>query len=58
MCKAVICEECGHEYDEKKPQADLATRKRNLAIGINAVGLLGIIAVIGLLALWISMVMR
>jgi uncharacterized protein (DUF983 family) len=58
MCKAVICNACGHEYDEKKPDANLATRKRNLAIGINLVGLLGIVAVIGGLALWISMVMK
>ena len=58
MCKAVICNECGHEYDEKKPHADLATRKRNLAIGINAVGLLGIIIVIGLLIAWAMYVMK
>jgi|GEM_PF-6123321 len=58
MCRAVICNECGHEYDEKKPEANLATRKRNLAIGINLVGLLGIIAIIGGLALWLSMVMK
>ncbi len=57
MCRAVICNECGHEYDEKKPEADLATRKRNLAIGINVVGGLGILTVIGLLALWISYTM-
>src|SRR5215471_14143874 len=25
MCKAVICNECGHEFDLKKPQANLAT---------------------------------
>jgi C4-type Zn-finger protein len=58
MCKAVICNECGHEYDEKKPDANLATRKRNLAIGINVVGLLGIIGVFGGLALWLSIVMK
>ncbi len=53
LCKAVICNKCGHEYDEKKPHADLATRKRNLAIAINGVGALGIVIVIGLLALWV-----
>jgi rubredoxin len=58
MCRAVICNECGHEYDEKKPQADLATRKRNLAIGINLVGFLGIAAVIGLLVVWIMYTMN
>jgi uncharacterized protein (DUF983 family) len=58
MCKAVICNECGHEYDEKKPQADLAKRKRNLAIGINLVGLFGIVCVIGGLALWLSVMLK
>jgi rubredoxin len=58
MCKAVICNECGHEYDEKKPQANLATRKRNLAIGINAVGFIGIVAVISLLIVWIAYTMN
>ncbi len=53
VCKAVICNECGHHYDEKKPHADLASRKRNLAIVINGIGLVGIIAVIVLLGLWI-----
>ena len=58
MCKAVICNECGHEYDEKKPQANLATRKRNLAIGINAVGFLGIVTVLALLIVWIAYTMN
>jgi len=58
MCRAVVCDACGHEYDLKKPNANLATRKRNLAIGINAVGLIGIIAVIGLLVLWLMHVMN
>jgi hypothetical protein len=58
LCKAVICNECGHEYDLKKPQAHLPTRKRNLAIGINAVGLLGIMCVIGLFVVWIIYTMN
>ena len=58
LCKAVICNECGHEYDEKKPHADLRTRKRNLAIVINLIGFIGIAAVIGLLALWIMYTMK
>jgi hypothetical protein len=58
VCKAVICNECGHEYDEKKLQANLAKRKRNLAIVINAVGGLGIVLVIGLLVLWIMYTMN
>jgi hypothetical protein len=53
LCRAVICNECGHEYDEKKPQANLRTRKRNLAIVINLIGFVGIVVVIGLLGLWI-----
>jgi hypothetical protein len=58
MCRAVICNECGHEYDEKKPEADLATRKRNLAIGINAVGLLGFIALGVLMFFWLRFAMK
>jgi hypothetical protein len=57
LCRAVICNDCGHEYDANKPHADLATRKRNLAIGINGCGLVGIIGVIGLLVLWVWMMM-
>ncbi len=58
LCRAVICNGCGHDYDEKKPGANLATRKRNLAIGINAVGLLGIIGVFGGLAVWLNVMMK
>lgn len=58
LCRAVICDDCDHEFDAKKPSANLATRKRNLAIGINGCGLLGILGVIGTLALWISVVMK
>jgi hypothetical protein len=58
LCKAVICNDCGHEYDANKPHADLATRKRNLALGINGCGLLGIVGVIGLLVLWVLILMR
>ncbi|MBN9519521.1 hypothetical protein J0H58_13530 [bacterium] len=58
MCKAVVCNDCDHDFDAKKPHANLATRKRNLAIGINGCGFLGIVLVIGLLALWIAFTMR
>ncbi|HEY1186609.1 MAG TPA: hypothetical protein VGE74_03080 [Gemmata sp.] len=58
MCRAVVCNECGHEYDEKKPHANLATRKRNLAIVINGVGFLGIVSVVVLLGLWIAYTMN
>jgi len=57
VCKAVICNECGHEFDQKKPQADLPARKRNLAIVINAIGGLGIIVVVGGLFLWLRYMM-
>jgi hypothetical protein len=58
MCKAVICNECGHEFDLKKPQANLASRKRNLAIVINLIGGIGILAVIGLLVVWLMYTMK
>ncbi|MBY0458777.1 MAG: hypothetical protein K2V38_15680 [Gemmataceae bacterium] len=57
VCKAVICNDCDHEFDTKKPAANLATRKRNLAIIINGIGFLGIATVIGLLVLWIRYTM-
>jgi DNA-directed RNA polymerase subunit M/transcription elongation factor TFIIS len=53
LCRAMVCDDCGHEFDARKPHANLAKRKRNLAILINGIGLLGILAVIGGLALWI-----
>ena len=52
VCKAVICNNCGHEYDARKPHANLATRKRNLAFAINGCGLVGIATVLVLLVLW------
>jgi hypothetical protein len=53
ICRAVVCNECEHHFDANKPHANLATRKRNLALIINGIGLLGILAVIGGLVLWI-----
>jgi len=58
VCRAVICNECGHEFDEKKPQANLASRKRNLAIVINLIGGLGILAVIGGLVAWCMYILK
>jgi C4-type Zn-finger protein len=58
LCRAIICNECGHEYDEKKPHAHLPTRKRNLAIAINAVGFLGILLVVGGLVAWLMYAMN
>jgi hypothetical protein len=56
VCRAVICNDCDHEFDLNKPHADLAKRKLNLALAINGVGLLGILGVIGLLVAWMYMV--
>jgi predicted RNA-binding Zn-ribbon protein involved in translation (DUF1610 family) len=53
LCKAMVCDDCGHEFDAKKPYTNLAARKRNLALVINGIGLLGILAIVGTLVLWI-----
>jgi len=45
--KAVICNGCGHEFDARKPGADLATRKRKLAWILNGIGGVGIVLIIG-----------
>jgi hypothetical protein len=58
LCKAVVCQDCGHEFDLYKPQADLAKRKLHLALAINGVGLVGIIVVIGTLIMWIRYTMN
>lgn len=58
LCKAMVCEDCGHEFDLYKPHADLAKRKLNLAIAINGVGLVGIIAVLTGLFLFVRMSMK
>ena len=47
LVNAVICKRCGHQFDTKKPQTDLAKRKRNLAILLNGIGAIGILAIIG-----------
>jgi hypothetical protein len=53
VCRAVICNDCGHEFDANKPKANLTARKRNLALIINGIGLLGILAIMGAFVLWI-----
>lgn len=58
LCKAMVCEDCGHEFDLFKPRADLAKRKLHLALAINGVGLVGIIAVLVTLILFIRMSMN
>ncbi len=51
--RAMVCRQCGHHFDAKKPQADLAKRKLTMALLLNGIGGLGILVVIGLLALMI-----
>ena len=47
LVQARVCNDCGHEFDAKKPKADLAKRKLHLALIINGVGALGIVLIIG-----------
>lgn len=49
LVRAVVCNECEHHFDARKPEADLSKRKRNLAILINGIGAAGILTVIGCL---------
>jgi hypothetical protein len=58
LCKAMVCEDCGHEFDLYKPHADLAKRKLHLALIINGIGLVGIIVVVTALILFIRMSMQ
>jgi hypothetical protein len=58
VCRAVICNDCGHEFDARKPHADLATRKLVLFLVINGVGLVGILAVIFAMGLYIWWMMQ
>ena len=58
VMRVVICNRCGHEFDAKKPHADLPTRKRNMAILLNGIGAAGILAIIGGLVLLIRSTMR
>lgn len=48
---AKCCGQCQHEFDARKPHADLKRRKIVLAIVINAIGAIGIILVILMVAL-------
>ncbi len=48
---ARVCNGCGHEFDARKPQADLGKRKLRLALLINGFGALGILTVVFLLGL-------
>src|SRR5262245_51248641 len=53
LCNVVTCRDCGHVFDTRKPQADWNKRALKLALILNGIGLLGIIAVIGGLILLI-----
>jgi hypothetical protein len=56
LVRAVICNRCGHHFDARKPKADLARRKLNLALLLNGIGAAGILVIIGgLVALIVSM---
>jgi len=58
ICNVVTCRECSHVFDTRKPQADWNKRALKLALILNGIGLLGIIAVIGGLALLIMATMQ
>jgi hypothetical protein len=58
MCNVVTCRDCGHVFDTRKPQADWNKRALKLALILNGIGLLGIIAVVGGLILLIMATMQ
>jgi hypothetical protein len=58
LCNVVTCRDCGHVFDTKKPEADWNKRGLRLALILNGIGLIGIIAVIGGLALLILSTMK
>lgn len=49
VVRAVVCNHCGHQFDAKKPAADLAKRKLHLALLLNGIGAAGILLIIGML---------
>ena len=58
LVSARLCDLCGHEFDARKPQADVAKRKFNLALLINGFGGLGIVTVVVLLGWLIYVTMK
>ena len=50
LVRAVICNQCGHEFDARKPAADLGRRKLYLALLLNGIGAVGILLIIAMLA--------
>jgi hypothetical protein len=57
LCNVVTCRECGHVFDTRKPKADWSKRALKLALILNGIGLLGIVAVVGGLILLIMATM-
>jgi hypothetical protein len=58
LCNVVTCRDCGHVFDTRKPEADWNKRALKLALILNGIGLLGIVAVIGGLILLIMATMK
>ena len=52
IVRAVVCRQCGHHFDLRKPQADLKKRKVRLCLLLNGIGLLGMVLLIGALVLF------
>jgi hypothetical protein len=46
-----VCNQCGHEFDARKPPVDFNKRKLRLALLINGVRALGILTVVFLVGL-------
>jgi hypothetical protein len=55
LMKPVECGSCGHAWDTKKPDEDLATRTRRLALGLNLFGGGCILLVLLFVGVWIAM---
>ncbi|HEV3145900.1 MAG TPA: hypothetical protein VGZ47_18590 [Gemmataceae bacterium] len=58
LCNVVTCRDCGHVFDTRKPQANWNKRALKLALILNGIGLVGIIAVVGGLVLLIMATMH
>ena len=50
----VICCQCGHAFDARKPHADLKRRQRNIGLVMNLFGAVGI----ALVVLYMVMLLR
>ena len=52
--KPAVCNQCECKFDLNKPTADYKKRMMNMALAINGIGCLGILAVIGALGVMIA----